>query len=181
MNSELPTVLYHASENRELTILEPRAESTRNPNEGPVVFATASIQYASCFLVKTDDSWVSISSWGENNPWVFICSDRERFTKSDHGGAIYSLPIDSFEFDTDLAKLQWEAVTKIAVKPTRSDIYESGLDAMLQHGVQVFFLNQEEFYAVINSDDHGLSLLLEWQDTDKLENKKRGMRLVPII
>jgi len=34
-----PKVLYHASQNREIDVLEPRADTVRDKAEGPVVFA----------------------------------------------------------------------------------------------------------------------------------------------
>ena len=32
--------LYHASNNKNIDVLKPRQESIRDPNEGPVVFAS---------------------------------------------------------------------------------------------------------------------------------------------
>lgn len=181
MSLAKPAVLYHASQNRNVTVFEPRAETIRDPNEGPVVFATPDIRYASCFLVKTDDSWTTISNWGPNHPWAFICSDKQRFTQADKGGAIYTLPSETFDFDPEAANLPMEMVSKVSVKPTASETYESGLEAMLKYDVQVFFVTKEEFGALLNSDDHGLNLLIEWQKTHRLENRNRGLAVTPLL
>ena len=52
-----PDVLYHGSPERDITILEPRAHTTRDPQEGQVVFACRDLAYATMFMVRTDDSW----------------------------------------------------------------------------------------------------------------------------
>lgn len=49
MGSNRPKILYHASPNRSINVFEPRREKVRDPEEGPVVFATPDKALASAF------------------------------------------------------------------------------------------------------------------------------------
>jgi len=51
-----PSVLYHASQNRNVELFEPRAKSYRDRKEGPVVFGTPELPFATMFIVDSDDS-----------------------------------------------------------------------------------------------------------------------------
>lgn len=156
------TVLYHASPNKNIKIFEPRAESVRDKNEGPVVFATPYKDYASCFIVNTNDTWTRISRWGIGSPpWNIIVSDKERFEKLDKGGAIYELSSESFHYDKNEGTKESEWVSKIPTKPVKKTIYKSGLKAMLENGVNVFFVSKEVFSNIVNSEDHGYAILLK--------------------
>lgn len=132
-----PKFLYHASSNRNVEILEPRAESIRDPNEGPVVFATPNKTYASMFLVPSDDSWTSKGQFNEQ--YYHAISDEKRYKKLDKGGAIYTLKPDTFETDLTKSMKQREWMSKKSVKPVKKEVYESGLEAMKQLGVRVIF------------------------------------------
>lgn len=159
---EKPAILYHASANRDIEEFEPRAEKYRDPHEGPVVFATPDKKYASCFLVKTDSSWVNIGRYSNNgvtSNWHMIVSDKDRFMKADGGGVIYGLPVDSFEFhpDRNMAELEWTSA--IPVRPVKKEVFESGLQAMIENGVDVYFVDQVTFDAIQRSDDLGRVIL----------------------
>ena len=155
-----PKFLYHSSQDRNIQVFAPRAESMRDPNEGPVVFATPSKSYSSCFIVKTDGSWVDISSWDGGETWHFVCSDKERFIENDKGGAIYTLENEG-QFSTDSEKGTGESewISKDAVKPISKEEYESGLNAMLSLGVKVYFVNENQFKEIQSSSDYGFDIL----------------------
>jgi hypothetical protein len=179
--------LFHASSNRDLSILEPRNESVRDPEEGPVVFATPDPAYASCFIVNTDDSWTNISQWSNNpdkqGPWVVVVADRNRFLEADRGGVLYELPNETFVTDPDKGTGSSEWVSNVAVVPIpgKSVLYESGLEAMLEHGVQVFFSDVETFNRIKESDDHGLSVVLDMESKHLSENQRLERNVIPIL
>lgn len=163
-----PSVLYHASANRDIEIFEPRNEHVRDINEGPVIFATPQKDYASCFIVATDDSWVQIS--GFNNVQVVVISDQSRFEREDKGGAIYELPSDTFVNEIrGSANDEW--TSREAVRPIGKEVYELGLEAMLKYGVQVYFVEKYTFEIIKNAKDNGMSILR----TLESENKKRDL------
>jgi hypothetical protein len=173
--------LYHASSLTNIEEFAPRAIQVRDINEGPVVFATTDKAYASCFITKTNDKWVQISSWGKKNPWVFICSDEPKFKELDKGGAIYELDPTTFYTDPHKGTGEYEWVSRTSVKPLNKHLYSSGLNAMLENGVQIFFVNTVEFNRIVESDDNGLSILLDLQKLKRSENQKRDFNVKPII
>ncbi|MBU1179453.1 hypothetical protein KJ885_00745 [Patescibacteria group bacterium] len=165
---EKPKGLYHASSNKEVTEFEPRAESYRDPEEGPVVFATPDKAFASMFIVPTDGSWVEIVTFDNVN--CIAVADEERFKKLDKGGSIYSLPNDQFECDINKSKNECEWTSRDTVKPEDQLDYDLGLDAMIENGVQVYFVDQATFEKIQQSDDLGLEILKSL----KSENQKSG-------
>ena len=54
--------------------------------------------------------------------------------------------------------------------------YESGLEAMIDHGIQVFFVNKETFEKIQESNDHGNKIIRSLES----ENMKRGQNAVDI-
>jgi hypothetical protein len=157
-----PAALYHASRSTEIEEFEPRAESVRDKEEGPMVFASPDKAFATCFLVPTDDSWAKIgrySEHGKRGPWHVVVSDRERFEALDHGGAIYALPSESFSTDPDKGVGVTEWTSPVAVRPIAKEIIPSGLQAMLEAGVQVYFVDRETFERIKHSDDHGKAIV----------------------
>jgi len=51
-------ILFHGSNNANITKFEPGDEYFRDAEEGKVIFATPLISVASCFLFRWDNSWV---------------------------------------------------------------------------------------------------------------------------
>ncbi len=170
---EKPPYLYHASVNRDVEEFEPKAETVRHPEEGPKVFAIESPEKASVFMVRADDSWSQFSRWRDtegDEVVVAVYSDRERFEKNDKGGSIYALPSDTFEVDEEFTKSSKEWTSSESVAPVKKKDYDSGLDAMLDFGVQVYFVTPERLEEMRESEDHGYSILKGL----KSENEKSG-------
>jgi len=167
--------LYHASSNKNLEILEPRAESYRDVNEGPVVFASHDKKYVSCFLVPTNDSWSQISVFRDlEHPDIHIIaiSDEKKFKELDKGGAIYTLPPESFYLDKSKGKREW--TSKSSVKPLKKEIYEKGLDAMLDSGVLVYFCDEEKLKEIKGKVKNFPEIMKIYKNL-KSENEKRGL------
>lgn len=169
-----PAVLYHASENKNIEIFEPKAETVRDPEEGPVIFATPDKILASIFIVPTNDSWAQSGLF--NGIHYFVCSDREKFKKLDKGGAIYTLLSDTFEYNPSKGLREKEWVSKLSVKPIDKEEFKSGLEAMLNFGVQVFFVDKETFKVIEEADDHGLKILSDLRSV----NQERNLNVKPL-
>lgn len=91
-----PAVLYHASPNKNLDVLEPRAESVRHKDEGSVVFATTDNQDGiTKFLVKNGGIMSRI-----NGVHIHVIKNGEEYIKNDKGGAVYEVPSDTFTLET---------------------------------------------------------------------------------
>lgn len=173
-----PERLYHASANRSIEKFVPKAEKVRDPLEGPRVFATHDKPLSTIFMAgegdRTDDSW-TVKGMFDDVPYIVI-SDRERFTKLDQGGAIYHLPGETFETDPHRGMGEWEWASAVEVTPLEKEEHESALEAMLAHGVQVYFVDPATFDAIGASNDHGLSTLQSLES----ENQKRGVNVKPL-
>lgn len=167
-----PEYLYHASPNKNIDVFEPRAETVRDPNEGPVVFATTSEAKASKFLVPTNDNWSESGAFNQVN--YIVISDEERFRNLDKGGSIYTIPSDTFYQDPKIRGGSSEWVSKEPVKPVAKEDFESGLDTMIEFGVQVYFVDKKTFEKIQNSEDHGYEILKKLDS----ENKKRNMNII---
>lgn len=163
MNKRIPKVLYHSSPNLEIKIFEPRREKVRDPEEGPVVFATPDKALAAAFLVRTDGSWVKIGRFSDNNkqtPWHLVTKNKRRFRKLDVGGAIYHLPPKGFSSDPTkgMGDMEWTNTKK--VRPIKKEVYTSGEQAMKELGVNLYFVNRRTFRAINKSKDHGRKIIL---------------------
>lgn len=155
--TEKPKFLYHASSNKEIEIFEPRNESVRDKNEGPVVFATPDKAFASMFIVPVNDSWAKLSKFNGEN--YIIISDEKRFKNLDHGGAIYSLPCKTFKTDPQKSKNGREWTSKERVRADDKIIFNSGLEAMKENNVKVYFVDEPTFKKIKQAEDHGLTIL----------------------
>ena len=166
-----PKVLYHASSNKNITLFVPRAEKMRDSEEGPRVFATPSYAMATIFIVNTDGSWANSGSVS-GVPYIVV-SDEARFKSLDTGGAIYSLSPDTFKNDPNkgLGPLEWTSAESVV--PTDTEEFSSGLDAMLESGVQVYFVDKETYGRIQKSSDYGISIL----NDSMSENQKRGLNV----
>ena len=170
---EKPQAVYHGSTNRQIERFEPRSEKVRDSKEGPRVFATSDKRMASVFIVDADDSWAN-SGMHNGVPYIII-SDRERFVRLDQGGAIYHLPSDTFATDPDkgLREIEWTSTEP--VEPFHKEEHESALESMLEHGVQVYFVDPETYEAWKTAPDHGLSIL----ESTESENQHRNINPIP--
>jgi len=148
-------LVYHGSPNKNLTILDPLAESIRDPKNRMVVFATSSIQVASCYLFKWDNSWVQqLVLWKNNELTKFevymVISDYKRFKNVDAGGAIYFLPAKNFNFnhsnnyDNNGLGI-YESTSSETIIPFTKMYFSSAMDAMKTFKVKVYFINKHQF------------------------------------
>lgn len=163
-----PEFLYHGSPNKDLDVLKPMNLTVRDPKEGEVIFATKDKMYASVFIVPSDDSWSHICAFssGTEGPegklerkQYAVFADKERFEKSDKGGAIYKVPAGSFNLDNKYGSTEW--TSREPVKPVSKEEFASGMEAMKKYGVVVLFVDMEMLMKLKRADDHGLSLLSE--------------------
>lgn len=166
---EKPSVLYHASRNAEIDVFEPSIGKRRDELEGAQIFATPSKAMTTIFLVETDDSWTQSGSM-DGTPFMVI-SDKERFSQLDTGGYIYSLPSDSFDTNLEKGLRELEYTSTEPVTPNEREFVPSALQAMLENGVNVYFVDKETWHAMQESDDDGESILKSLAP-EKLEIKK---------
>ncbi len=138
-----PKYLYHASDNKGVDVFKPKNKTVRDKSEGKVVFASPSKTYASMFIVPARDSWATNGRFG-NRFWIVV-SDKKGYLKNDRGGAIYSLPADKFNYSPNKGTSYLEWTSKEPVKPIDKEVYDSGLEAMMNLGVEVYFVDKNTF------------------------------------
>lgn len=172
MTKEKPTFLYHGSAHKNIKELEPRNKSVRDPNEGPVVFATPELALAAIFMTKK----VVESGKFDDIPYAIIIDQKESFIKNNKGGHIYIVPSSSFQNDPSKGLGEYEWVSKEKVEPLQKIEYLSSLDAMIENGVQVYFIDETTHQEIKTSKDNGLSILQNIES----ENQKRGINLKPL-
>src|SRR5215471_9784345 len=136
-----PSALYHASTNTNIAEFVPRSDSVRDPDEGPRVFATPDKRVAAMFMVPIESSKVEISKFGDE-AIIVINGTVEEFKAQDKGGAIYTLPSDTLTTDPHKGMKETEWVSAVPVKPIAKEIYPSALQAMLDFGVRVIFVDE---------------------------------------
>jgi len=155
---EKPEVLYHASRSGNVEQFEPRDEKKRDETEQAQIFATPSKAMATVFLVDTDDSWTHSGAM-DSVPYIVI-SDRQRFEALDTGSYLYSLPSDSFESDPEKGLRELEYTSIENVEPVGSEYIPSALNAMLENGVRVYFVDSEVWHSIETSHDGGEEIIL---------------------
>jgi hypothetical protein len=165
-----PRILYHGSQDKNITELEPRAIGIRDASEGRVVFAATDPGLASIFISPTHQ-YSRSGRFCSTCPYYFVFSDEEKYKNLDKGGSIYFLPIDSFHTSPSKGVGTNEWISKKNVKPLFKMDFDSSLQAMLSFGVQVFFVTNEIFEQIKTSQDHGKSILLNLQSENKKQNK----------
>jgi hypothetical protein len=168
---ERPKTLYHASPVPDLDEIHPRAQSVRDPDEGPQVFATPDRAMATIFISRY--RWTQS---GKHNgvPYIII-ADKAAFLASDKEGVIYELPPEGFGCKPDMGLGEDEWTCPTSVRPVGKQVVPSALEAMLEAGVQVYFVpDKETLRRIHSSPDYGLAELRAMRS----ENQERGINVV---
>jgi hypothetical protein len=152
-----PEKLYHASHDTNIVEFEPRNESPRYIGEVDLVFATPHPGIAAMFLAPKDIP-IEISVYGDKYV-AFINSNEQEYALKDKGGAIYTLPVDTFETDQKNGMGEAEWVSKVPVKPITTIIFKSSLEAMHSYGVEKHFVSDAVFEEIRKDPGNALGLV----------------------
>lgn len=166
---EKPPVLYHASAATDIKEVIPQRKTARRDDEGPVVFGAKDLAFATMFIVRADDSWTLKGIHG--GVYYTVISDEERFRNLDKGGPVYELPNDSFECDRNIGMREYEWQSKDPVKPLAEKNYPSGLGAMIENGVQVYFVDKDTLEKIRETKWKNLEILRGLQSENQKLNK----------
>ena len=154
---EKPPVLYHATQSANIERFEPRSIKRRERDDSPMVFATPDKTIAAAFLFPWDDSWVQMGTI-EDEPYMVI-SDEARFRALDTGGYIYSLPSDTFDTDMEKGLRSLEYTSSEAVEPVDEEFHSSALEAMINAGMKVYFVDRATFDEIQSAEDDGRAII----------------------
>lgn len=166
---EKPKILYHGTARCDIEEFEPRLNpGSSGAANGPMVYATDDIVAASIFMLDVRSSF----SVGQFAAWYVIISEpRESFLSHDRGGCIYELLPDTFETGTVGGFGENEFASSVPVRPFRKQHFDSALDAILNNGVQVYFITPEQYEQIESAPQHGYAILKELES----ENQRRGI------
>jgi len=146
--SDNSAYFYHASPVRNLISLQPQAKTRPYDFDGgPVVWATPSLPFATEFIVACDDSLTKGGAYGEI--CYLIIGDRIKYESLDIGGMVYVLSPENFKH---FRGHEWYSFSPVL--PIRKIEYNSGVQAMIENGVQVFFPQPEIFDQIKAGADH---------------------------
>ena len=152
-----PTKLFHASPSTEVTEFEPRNEYPRYSGEENLVFATPHEELAAMFLSPRSID-TEISTFGDQYV-IFINADENTYRAEDQGGAIYSLPVESFETDTVNGMGENEWYSKAPVRPIDKTVYNTSVEAMEKLKVKRYFVNDYTFQRIRENPADALKLV----------------------
>jgi len=152
-----PTKLFHASPLTNLLELKPQNKYPRYADETNLIFATPHQALAAMFLSpRTIDTEIAV--YGDRHV-IFINSDKESYAQQDKGGAIYLLPVDTFETDNVHGMGEMEWYSRTAVKPTNKTVYQTSIEAMDAFGVTRFYVNDDTFQKIRLDPANALKLV----------------------
>lgn len=141
-----PKILYHRSRSGDVKTFQPRDVYKRHPDDPPLVYGGTSEAVAAMMLAPGGDSLSRSGSWDSHRTWTLIYPDTEEFRQADTGGYIYELPPDGFECDPNLGLGLAEWTSTKPVKPLgKPKHYATSIEAMLEHGVKVYPVDQATF------------------------------------
>jgi len=143
------SIVYHASQNKNLVIIEPKKTLSNNVYIGDYVFATKNKLLAYMYL--TTNGYPTLMNPGTNHPNIVICAKIDEYIKNDTGGAIYGLPSNNFMSSPQLELNEYEVVSKIAVVPLSKTEYSKTLDAMSAVGITIRFTDEKTFNKLLKS------------------------------
>jgi hypothetical protein len=152
-----PTRLFHASPSTDISELEPRNEYPRYTGESNLVFATPHEELAAMFLSpRTINTEIGIY---DDEYVIFINADEATYAEQDQGGAIYSLPIETFETDTTSGMRENEWYSKTPVKPIDKTVYRTSFEAMEKFNVKRYFVDDDTFQKIKSNPPDALKLV----------------------
>lgn len=141
MNKRSDT-LYHGSTRLIQGAMQPALiQATEDHvHEKASVFATARKDLAGLFMLPAD----ALSSIGFERDAAYVCiwGTEEEYRVKDKPGYLYELPLAGFE---KVGKgYEWQNFN--AVTPSKILTFDSALGGMLELGVKVYFINDEEIF-----------------------------------
>jgi hypothetical protein len=142
-------ILYHASTNKDLGVINPKRTLSKDKYIGDFVFATADKVLAIMYLATR--GYATLMNSKDTQPNIVVCADQSRYQADDKGGAIYELPEESF-IDTPQKELNgYEFVSVKPVKPLSKSVYEKSLYAMNEAGIIIRFVDEQTFSSLIGN------------------------------
>lgn len=108
--------------------------------------------------------------------YAIIPLTREEFLSRDTGGFIYQIPGETFSSEPGRGMGDREWASPVAVRPSGVEKISSSLDAMIDAGVQVYFVDPASYEEMLKNDDPSWVFLKDFES----ENFRRGVNFKPL-
>ncbi len=174
---EKPKILYHGSTNGEITEFTPRLSHGTGSEHGEQVYASPSLMVASVFMAKEYIKQPWSSGFYGGAYCALITIPRDEFLQRDKGGYIYAIDSKSFSTKEGRGLDDQEYASSEPVTPETKVFYPSVLETMIELGVQVYFVNKDEYETLKDSTDDQKHLCLKKL---RSENMVRGVNIKEI-
>jgi hypothetical protein len=168
---ERPAYVFHGSPRGDIAEFTPRVSHGSGEAYGPQVYASDDLATAAMFTANVGRSWSTGSVGG--TLYAVIPMSREEFLGRDGGGYIYRLPGETFSTERGRGMGDREWASPVAVTPVDVTYVPSSLDAMVESGVQVYFVTPELYEQMRGSDQPNWMYLKDVES----ENQRRGMNV----
>lgn len=140
-----PKILYHGSWNKEIEEFEPRI-AQQDPE--PRVYASHDVLTALLFMPKYN-GYMSVGDFGtetERRHYIIFTESKEKVLNQDGGGAVYSLPSETFEKNPLVNGGEWEWYSTVPVKPVDKQVFNSWIHEFKKRGISIFFFEEPKFH-----------------------------------
>lgn len=168
---EGPEFVFHGSPCGDIQEFSPRVSLGSGEPHGALVYASNDRAVAAMFTADVGGPW-STGSVGDTL-YAIIPKSRKDFVARDRGGFIYQLPGGTFSSDRSRGMGSREWASPVAVVPVSVSRVPSSLDAMIEHGVQVYFVDPELYRQMLASERPNWTFLAELES----ENQRRGQNV----
>lgn len=167
-----PQFLYHASTVKGLKLLTPRL-THKSPT--PQLFAGNNPEWVIPFLIKGGNEWCRLGAFANANGDIIRyvqVSNRDEYQKNDIGGAVYRLSGKDFSSNlgTFPRAVPVEWVCSKPIVPLDSVEFDSAIKAMLELGVQLFYISQAQLDEHDKRPDEGWKKLLSIESENQKHN-----------
>ncbi len=142
-------ILYHASTDKQLSVIKPQPTLSHDKYIGDFVFATVDKKMALMYLVPKGIP--TLMNPKGRNPNIVMCTTVSDFVAKDGGGAIYELPGKDFVRTPQEGLSDYEMVSRNAIKPLRKEVYANTLDALAAANITIRFTDEATFNKLIKS------------------------------
>lgn len=141
--------LYHASANKDLSLITPRKTLSHDVYIGDYVFATLDKTLATMYLVPKGIA--TLMTPDDEEPNIVICAKETDFLTKDQGGAIYTLPAENFIESPQKGLESYEMVSESPVKPINKEVFARSIDALFAAGIKIYFVDEDTFEMLIGN------------------------------
>jgi len=139
--------IYHSSHHKNLKIISPQRTLSHDKYIGDFVFATYNKKLAVMYLATKGVG--ILMNPKKSDMTIVICANEKEYLINDRGGAIYELTDDEFFVSPQSGLGDYERVSKKPVKPQNTTLYDSSVTAFLNHGIKIYFVDEEMFNILV--------------------------------